>query len=229
MPTERPGVPALIIFDFDGVVADSEAIAAQGGAEFLTSIGHPTSVEDAMRMFLGRNHVDTVAAMEQYIGRKLPASYETTHRAQIRAKMRTEVGPIPGVAAFLDAHAPIPKCVASSSGVAWLDHCTDKFGFRHHFGPNLFSATLVAKGKPAPDIYLHAASAMGATPSRCLVIEDSPTGVKSGVAAGMYVIGFLGGSHVRAGHADKLRAAGAATTARTYDEVAAHIKNAALR
>jgi HAD superfamily hydrolase (TIGR01509 family) len=218
--------PALIVFDFDGVVADSETIAAESEADFLTSIGHPTSPEDAMRMFLGKNHTDTMLAMARYIGRKVPEHYETTHRDRVRAKMRDEVTPIPGIAAFLDTHTHVPKCVASSSSRQWLDHCVDKFELRPHFGDNLFSASLVANGKPAPDLYWHAAGAMGAAVPDTLVIEDSPTGVTGGVAAGMYVIGFLGGSHIRPGHADKLRAAGAHAIAETFDEVSALIARA---
>jgi HAD superfamily hydrolase (TIGR01509 family) len=217
------GTPALIIFDFDGVIADSETISNQSVADYLTSIGHPTSLDEAMLLFMGKHHADTVAAMEHYIGRKLPEDYATTHRDRVRVKMRANVMPVFGIEAFLDAHTHSPKCVASSSTRGWLDHCVDKFSLRHHFAGNLFSATLVANGKPAPDIYWHAAREMGAAPADTVVLEDSPTGVKGGVAAGMHVIGFLGGTHIRPGHADKLRAAGAHAIAETFDEVAAMI------
>ena len=212
--------PALLIFDFDGVVADSETIANQALADYLTSIGHPTTLDDAMRLFMGKRHADTLAAIVRYIGRPIPDSFETDYRANVRVVMRRDVQPIPGVAAFLDQHLHLPKCVASSSSREWLDHCVDRFGFRHAFGDNLFSATLVANGKPAPDIYLLAAREMKATPPTTIVIEDSPTGVQGAVAAGMTVIGFLGGSHIRTGHADKLRTAGAHTIAADFDEVA---------
>lgn len=214
------GMSALLIFDFDGVVADSETIANQALADYLTSIGHPTSLDEAMRLFMGKRHADTLAAIVHYIGRPIPDSFETDYRANVRVVMRRDVQPIPGVAAFLDRHADLPKCVASSSSREWLDHCVDRFGFRPAFGDNLFSATLVANGKPAPDIFLLAADRMRAAPAATIVIEDSPTGVQGAVAAGMTVIGFLGGSHVRAGHADKLRAAGAHTIAEDFDEVA---------
>jgi HAD superfamily hydrolase (TIGR01509 family) len=223
LPARTWGAPALIIFDFDGVVADSETLSNQSVADYLTSIGHPTSLDEAMMLFLGKHHEDTVAAMERYIGRPLPADFATAHRDRVRVKMRAEVGPIPGVDMFLDAHTHLPKCIASSSTRGWLDHCVDKFGFRPHFADNLFSATLVANGKPAPDIYWHAAREMGAAPADTVVLEDSPTGVKGGVAAGMHVIGFLGGSHIRPGHADKLRGAGAHAIAETFEEVTAMI------
>jgi HAD superfamily hydrolase (TIGR01509 family) len=216
----RSSAPTLLIFDFDGVVADSETIANQALADYLSSIGQPTSLDDSMRLFMGKRHADTLAAIVRYIGRPIPDSFETDYRANVRVVMRRDVQPIPGVAAFLDQHPHVPKCVASSSSREWLDHCVDRFGFRPAFGDNLFSATLVTNGKPAPDIYLLAADRMRATPPTTIVIEDSPTGVQGAVAAGMMVIGFLGGSHIRPGHADKLRAAGAHAIAEDFDEVA---------
>ncbi|MEQ1615480.1 MAG: HAD family phosphatase [Hyphomicrobiaceae bacterium] len=222
MPIDNRAQPAglsLLIFDFDGVVADSETIANQALADYLSSIGHPTSLDDAMRLFMGKRHADTLAAIVRYIGRPIPDNFETDYRAKIRVTMRREVQPISGVAAFLDRHHHVSKCVASSSSREWLDHCVDRFGFRPAFGNNLFSATLVANGKPAPDIYLLAAREMNATPPTTIVIEDSPTGVLGAVAAGMTVIGFLGGSHIRAGHADKLRTAGAHAIAENFEEV----------
>jgi HAD superfamily hydrolase (TIGR01509 family) len=220
------GTPDLLIFDFDGVVADSETIANQQLAKYLTGLGHPTSLDEAMRLFMGKRHVDTLSAIETYIGRPIPDDYEETHRAETRVVMRAQVQPISGVRAFLERPAAFKRCVASSSGPEWLDHCVDAFGFRHAFGRNLFSATRVANGKPAPDIFLLAAREMGVKPSDAIVIEDSPTGVRGGIAAGCRVIGFLGGSHIRDGHADKLLAAGAHAIAHDYDEVA-HLIGAA--
>lgn len=217
----------LLIFDFDGVVADSETIANQGLADYLTAIGHPTTLEDSMRMFMGKRHADTLAAIERYTGRPLAEDFETAYRAKVRAVMRATVQPVAGVDGFLARHRGVAKCVASSSSREWLDHCVDKFGFRADFGDNLFSATLVTNGKPAPDIYLLAAERMQARPAATVVIEDSPTGVQGGVAAGMTVIGFLGASHVRPGHADKLKAAGAHHMAADFDEVSQVLKRIA--
>ncbi len=224
LPDERNpqgGPPALLIFDFDGVVADSETIANQALADYLSSIGHPTTLEDSMRLFMGKRHADTLAAIIRYIERPIPDDFESAYRAKVRSTMRANVAPVPGVEDFLGRHGHVQKCVASSSSREWLDHCVDKFGFRPAFGDNLFSATLVANGKPAPDIYLHAAQTMRAEPTAVVVIEDSATGVRGGVAAGMKVIGFLGGSHIRPGHADKLREAGAHAIAESFDEVEA--------
>lgn len=212
--------PRLIIFDFDGVVADSETIANANLAAYLTELGRPTTFEDCLREFVGKRHEDMLKAVDRWLGRPRPPTFSEGLRARSREKMRNEVQPVAGVAAFLATIPQHPKCVASSSSYDWLDHCVDKFGFRTHFERNLFSATEVANGKPAPDIFLLAAARMGVEAGECLVIEDSPTGVLGARAAGMRTIGFLGGSHVRPGLAERLEAAGAVATARTYDEVA---------
>ena len=227
-PAEKYARP-LLILDFDGVVADSEVIANQSLADYLTSIGHPTSLDEAIGMFMGRRHADTLAAIVRYIGRELPPSFEAEHRGRVHAVMRGTVEPVPGVEAFLSRTADVSKCVASSSSREWLDHCVDRFGFRQSFEDNLFSATLVANGKPAPDIFLHAANAMGSAPEATVVVEDSVAGVRGALAAGMTVIGFLGGSHVRPGHADQLRDAGAHVLAEDFLEVEAQIRAHARR
>lgn len=211
----------LIIFDFDGVVADSETIANELLAESVTALGKPTSIDDSIRLFMGKRWEDCKSAVVEWIGQPLPEHFEETHRQRTREVMRRDVGPVGGVQAFLDGHRHLARCVASSSSREWLDHCVDKFGFREHFGDNLFSATQVANGKPAPDIFHLAARSMEIAPQACLVIEDSPSGVQGARAAGMTVIGFLGASHIRDGHAERLMAAGAHELARSYDEVAA--------
>jgi HAD superfamily hydrolase (TIGR01509 family) len=206
----------LLIFDFDGVVADSERLANQLLAEYLTGLGRPTTLEESMREFMGRRAEDVAAAAERWLGGAPRPTFTEDYRAYSRDRMRTEVGPVSGVGGFLEAHAHLARCVASSSSPPWLDHCVDKFGFRPHFGANLFSATLVANGKPAPDIFLFAASAMQVRPERTLVIEDSPAGVQGARAAGMTVVGFLGGSHIRDGDQARLEAAGAHHLAADY-------------
>ncbi len=211
----------LIIFDFDGVVADSETIANALLAESVTALGKPTTVDDSIRLFMGKRWEDCKTAVVEWVGQPLPAHFEETHRRRTREVMRRDVGPVDGIAGFLDAHGDLARCVASSSSREWLDHCVDKFGFRHHFGSNLFSATQVPNGKPAPDIFHLAARTMGAVPEACLVIEDSASGVQGARAAGMTVVGFLGASHIRDGHGERLLAAGAHELARSFDDVAA--------
>jgi len=209
----------LIIFDFDGVVADSESIANELLAESVTALGKPTTMDDSIRLFMGKRWEDCKTAVVEWTGAPLPPQFEDTHRQRTREVMRRDVGPVAGVADFLAAHGHLARCVASSSSREWLDHCVDKFGLRHHFGDNLFSATRVANGKPAPDIFHLAADTMAVAPEKCLVIEDSPSGVLGARAAGMTVIGFLGASHIRDGHAERLTVAGAHELARSYDDV----------
>jgi HAD superfamily hydrolase (TIGR01509 family) len=213
-------VPELIVFDCDGVVADSETLANQLLAESISRIGRPTTLEDSIRLFMGKRWEDCKLAIIDWTGEPLPPSFEADHRALSRGRMRSEVGSVPGLEAFLMAHRSFRKCVASSSEHTWLNHCVDKFGLRPHFGLNLFSATEVANGKPAPDVFLYAARRMGVSPEACLVLEDSPSGITGAVAAGMTAVGFLGGSHVLDGHAEQLRLAGAHYLARNFAEVA---------
>lgn len=218
-PDAPQAAPHLIIFDFDGVVADSELLANRLLAESITAIGTPTTLDDSIRLFMGKRWEDSKRAIVDWTGSPLPQGFEERHRARSRGPMRTEVGPVPGVVRFLEATAHHARCVASSSSRDWLDHCVDKFELRHHFGQNLFSATEVQNGKPAPDIFLHAAARMRAHPDICVVLEDSPSGVLGARAAGMTVIGFLGGSHVRDGHRERLLAAGAHHVAESYEAV----------
>jgi HAD superfamily hydrolase (TIGR01509 family) len=213
--------PGLLIFDFDGVVADSETLANTLLADSITTgLGKPTSLDDSIRLFMGKRWEDCRQAIVEWVGAPLPEGFEETHRSRSKSVMRRDVGPVAGLEVFLDAHVHLPRCVASSSSHEWLDHCVDKFGVRQHFGRSLYSATEVPNGKPAPDIFFHAARSMGVSPEACIVLEDSPAGVMGARAAGMTVIGFLGASHIRDGHAELLSAAGAHHLAEDYCAVA---------
>ena len=218
LPTNAP--PQLIILDFDGVVADSELLSNTLLAEFLSKEGLPTTVEQAMARYMGRRWPDNQIRIREHFGRPLPDDFFQRYHNYENGLMRREVQPVAGVTQLLEANPERHFCIASSSSVNWLDHGVDKFGLRSHLGRNLFSGTEVANGKPAPDIFLLAASRMGVEPRQCSVIEDSPAGVQGAVAAGMTVIGFLGGAHVRDGHGDRLVTAGAHALARNYGEVA---------
>ena len=222
-----PSRSRLLILDFDGVVADSETIANVLLAQSISEIGVPTTIDDCIRLFMGKRWEDSKQAIVEWIGSPLPVDFEDRHRTRSRLAMRRDVGPVAGIAAFLDGHRHLERCVASSSSPEWLDHCVDKFGLRAHFGANLFSATKVANGKPAPDIFLLAADSMRVAPDACIVVEDSPSGVIGARAAGMTVIGFLGASHIRDGHAERLAAAGAHHLATDYAEVARLIRTLA--
>lgn len=213
--------PELLILDFDGVVADSETLANSLLADSISAgLGKPTTIDDSIRLFMGKRWEDCRRAIVEWTGSPLPEGFEETHRARSKTIMRRDVGPVAGVEGFLDAHGHLRRCVASSSSREWLHHCVDKFGVRHHFGDRLFSATEVENGKPAPDIFFHAARSMGTAPEACIVIEDSTSGVAGARAAGMTVIGFLGASHIREGHAERLVGAGADHLAEDFDAVA---------
>ncbi len=211
----------LLIFDFDGVIADSEVLANAVLAEELTALGHPTSLDDALHRYMGRRWEDCVVAIEAHTGTALPPGFRDRCASAIQARTVSDIAPVAGVADYLDTLGVRPRCVASSSSLNWLSTNLDRFGLAHHFGDNLFSATVhVTRGKPHPDLFLHAASTLAADPGRAIVIEDSVAGVTAGVAAGMTVIGLCAGSHAGGGYAERLQATGAHHTARSYAELA---------
>jgi HAD superfamily hydrolase (TIGR01509 family) len=209
----------LIIFDFDGVIADSELLANELLAETLTEYGRPTTREDSMRLFMGRRWTDNLARIAEHLGRPLPADFEERHRARARPRMLAEVQPVTGAIDFIGGLGGTRACIASSSSVEWLTHTTQRFGLADRFDGALFSAAGLARGKPAPDIFLHAAERMGADPARTVVIEDSQAGIEAARAAGMTAVGLLAGTHIGPGHAEALAAAGAHHAVGSYAEL----------
>ena len=198
----------LIIFDCDGVLVDSEIVSFEAEAEVFGEIGIPLTAQDLLGRFLGMSSASMFAVIEHERGITLPPDFaERAARRTLEAFDR-RLKPIPGIAQLL-AGLPDRKCVASSSEPARIRHSLTLAGILHHFEPHIFSATQVKHGKPAPDLFLFAAESMGASPKRCLVIEDSVAGITAARAAGMTVLGFTGGSHCLDGHGEKLRAAGA--------------------
>ncbi len=198
----------LIIFDCDGVLVDSEVLASRAVAEALAAIGHPAAVESVTERFLGMSDQDMYAALERERGAALPADFDAQMNRLATALFERELRPMRGLESALAALAE-PRCVASSSAPAMLARKLAWTDLAPWFGDAVFSTAAVARGKPAPDIFLHAAGRMGATPARALVIEDSPLGIAAAKAAGMIAFGFTGGSHCRAGHGERLAAAGA--------------------
>lgn len=208
-----------IIFDFDGVIADSERLSNLVLAEALTELGHPTSLEQAVDLYIGLNWRDTIAVIEAEIGRPLPDGFRAGTKAAFERRME-EVTAVAGVVDFLASLPPMPKAVASSSPTHWLRGSLERFGLAHHFGDRLYSAAEhVERGKPHPDIYLHAARALGAEPGRVLVIEDTAPGARAGKAAGMTVVGLCAGLHCGPGYGDRIRKAGADHVVGSYAEV----------
>jgi HAD superfamily hydrolase (TIGR01509 family) len=211
--------PRLVIFDCDGVLIDSEMIACRADAALLTELGFPTSVEDVLDRYVGLSAKVLIADIEARHGRVLPAEFPGLLRARIEAAFEHELKPMAGVETLLQS-LHLPRCVASSSSLPRLAHALSLVRLRDHFHPHIFSATQVANGKPAPDLFLFAAREMGVAPRDCAVVEDSVAGVRAGVAAGMRVIGFVGGSHCRDGHAARLTAAGAVEIACSMPDLA---------
>ena len=200
--------PELIIFDCDGVLIDSEVIACRADSACLAELGIAMSAEEILERYLGISAAVMCADIERRQGCVLPADFADTLRVRVAAAFESELVPMPGVEALL-ATMSQRRCVASSSAPERLRHSLKLSGLLDRFEPYVFSATQVARGKPAPDLFLFAAASMQVGPAGCVVIEDSVPGVQAAVAAGMRAIGFIGGGHCRPEHGERLRAAGA--------------------
>jgi HAD superfamily hydrolase (TIGR01509 family) len=208
MPISPSSSPALLIFDCDGVLIDSEPIAGQLCVTMLAELGHKIELATFQRLATGRSRVQWMAALGQYFGRPLPGDFPDRLADRLRDAFDAALQPMPGIEAALAA-IDLPRCVASSSDPSRLRHTLGLTGLWPLFAPHVFSAAEVARGKPAPDLFLHAARRLGIAPEATIVIEDSEAGVLAGVAAGMTVLGFVGGGHCSPEHAATLRAAGA--------------------
>jgi HAD superfamily hydrolase (TIGR01509 family) len=216
----------LVIFDCDGVLVDSEPLAARGYDEILGEIGvkiPPGVLEDA----IGLKQADILARIEAASGRTIPPEVVAQLWPRTRELFEAELQSTVGLREFLDA-LTLARCVASSSHVERIRLSLALTGLADYFGDAVFSTQMVARGKPAPDIFLYAARRMGAEPTRCLVIEDSAPGVQGAVAAGMRAIGFLGGRHIRPGHGERLREAGADFLAESWSDVNRLLANEGL-
>jgi len=200
--------PQLVVFDFDGVLVDSEVLSNQVLASVLTALGYPLSPAESHRRFTGLNVRAVRDAVEADQGRALASEFEAMVREQAHARMATELRMVAGADALL-RELDGPRCIASNSGPLWIELGLRATGLDAFFRPEIrFSAAQVARGKPAPDLFLHAAAAMRIDPAACVVIEDSVHGVNGALAAGMRVLGFTGASHIEDGHAAVLLRAG---------------------
>jgi HAD superfamily hydrolase (TIGR01509 family) len=182
----------LVIFDNDGVLVDSEVLANTVLAELLTEHGLPCTLEESVRDFLGGTLARVHAAYAERTGRRLPDDFDGRYYERVFAGFRSGLRPVPGVVGVLDEldAAGVGYCVASSGSHQRIRLAHEQAGFAGRFAGRTFSADDVAHGKPAPDLFLHAAGALGVPPDRCAVIEDSPLGVAAARAAGMAVYGF---------------------------------------
>ncbi len=207
----------LTIFDCDGVLVDSELIALSELSVLMGEHGAPMSVAECQDAFMGMTNADIVRAIERRIGLPLPGEGPRL-RLRMLERFKRELRPIPGIIDVLARHDGA-RCVASSSDRARIELTLALTGLAPFFGGNVFSGTEVARGKPAPDLFLHAAASMGVSPAACIVVEDSVMGVRAAVAAGMPVVGFIGGAHANEGFEARLHAAGASRVIATMAEL----------
>ena len=192
----------LVIFDCDGVLIDSEIISARMLIAELARLGLDIDLAYVAQHFLGRSYPVVMEKLRREFGLALPAEFEEAYRERLLAAFQSELRVMPHVRGVLDRLA-VPFCVATSSSPRRAAMSLEVAGLGHLVGPRLFTASQVANGKPAPDLFLFAASAMQVAPARTLVIEDSLTGVRAARAAGMAVWRFVGGSHMAGFAADE--------------------------
>jgi HAD superfamily hydrolase (TIGR01509 family) len=188
--------PDLVIFDCDGVLVDSEPIANRVLAEHLSRAGLPTTYDDSVATYIGLSLGSVLKLAEERHGRRLPPDFVDTLQAETYAAFERELRPVAGVIEALDA-LPFPTCVASSGAHDKMRLTLGVTGLWPRFAGRIFSSAEVARGKPYPDLFLHAAARMGADPAACVVVEDSRFGVQAARAAGMAVLGYVGGATSR--------------------------------
>lgn len=211
-----------IIFDFDGVLLESEFEGNRMLAELLTGMGHPTSIAEAVEHYTGLAGSAFIDAVESRIGRELPPEFHEATRALRDKSLREGIAAVAGAVEFVRAlPRELPKAVASSSSTRWVRTHLAHLGINLAFEPHIYSGREhVERGKPAPDLYLHAASELGIAIERTVVLEDSKVGATGALASGATVIGLAAGRHCFDGHAETLRAVGVTNIAGSFDEVA---------
>jgi len=183
---------SLVIFDCDGVLVDTERIAVRIDVAVLAELGWKMSEAEVIERFMGKSDDAMTREIEAHTGRKLPEGWEAPFRHLYREAFAAELTPVPGVVEALDA-ITLPTCVASSGTHEKIRYTLGLTGLYDRFAGRIFSVDDVRRGKPAPDLFLHAAGRMGAVPERCAVVEDSPYGVQAARAAGMRAFGYAGG------------------------------------
>jgi len=212
---------AAIIFDFDGVIADSEVRANRSLAESLTGIGMPATYEECLRDYYGHNWQETERRIVARFGRPLPPDFRERHRERARSHFMEGFQAVKGAGEFIAGLGALPRAIASSSRKEYIEWALEVFGLDRHFGRHIYSAEGWARGKPHPDIYLAAAKGLGIDPLCCLAIEDSPTGAQAALPAGMTVVGFCGASHILdpGAHGEALKDVGVHHLAFAFDDI----------
>lgn len=179
----------LVIFDCDGVLVDSEPIANRVFCAMLNELGLAVTLEDMFERFVGLSMPQCMELVTDMLGSAAPEDFVRTLNSRTDAALKGNVTAVPGVAEVLAA-IEVPYCVASSSSHDKIRLMLATTGLLERFEDKIYSVTDVAHPKPAPDVFLHAARSMAARPAHCVVVEDTPTGVRAGVAAGMHVLGY---------------------------------------
>ncbi|MCB5272727.1 6-phosphogluconate phosphatase [Arthrobacter sp. SO5] len=193
--TSSPSSPdpfELVVFDCDGVLVDSEVISVRVDQLVLADLGWELELGEIVERFVGRSESDFIAAIEEQLGIALEEGWDRKYEPWYRAAFERDLAAVDGVVEALDGLG-LPHCVASSGSHAKMQHTLGRTGLLHRFEGRIFSATEVRNGKPAPDLFLHAAGTLGAEPERCAVVEDSAYGVQAARAAGMHVFAYAGG------------------------------------
>lgn len=219
--------PDLVIFDCDGVLIDSEILYCKIDAEEFTRAGYPIDPVAFARKFVGISFDKTLKIAAKEMGRPFPEEVAERVNARVAEVIPQELTAVKGIASLLD-RIGIPVCVASNTATDRLRWNLEIAGLLRRFDPHVYSAKMVARGKPAPDLFLHAAKQFDVAPERCLVIEDSTVGVGAAVAAGMPVLGFVGGQHCWPELGDQLRVAGAFDVASTCEDIHSVLEKAGL-
>ncbi|WP_134323388.1 HAD family hydrolase [Cumulibacter soli] len=217
----------LAIFDCDGVLVDSEMLACQAQSDSLRERGFDLSADDVAARYIGISSADMRTDLERRFARGLPADHEERAAARLRNLFVSQLRAIPGIPDVLDVvkSMGIASCIASGSALDRIALALKVTGLASRFDGPVYSATMVGRGKPAPDLFLYAAAEMGYEPGECIVIEDSVPGVQAACAAGMPVIGFSGASHCGPGHAARLRDAGAEEVAGDSAQLTAKLRD----
>ncbi len=199
----------LVIFDCDGVLVDSERLTVVVEARMLTEMGWPISVEEVVRRFVGGSSEAMLAEIERHLGADLTAEFDRRSSDEIVAAFHAELQPVDGVRPLVEAlhRRGVATCVASSGSHRKMELTLGLTGLMPLFHGRVYSASEVERGKPWPDLFLHAAAAMGVDAGRCVVVEDSVNGASAAAAAGMTCYGFAGGLTP----SDELAATGAIT------------------
>jgi HAD superfamily hydrolase (TIGR01509 family) len=197
----RPAMPGLqparqhfelVVFDCDGVLVDSEVIAVRVDQRVLADLGWELELEEIVERFVGRSEASFIASIEQHLGIELADGWDRKYEPWYRTAFERGLVAVDGIHDALD-RLTLPHCVASSGSHAKMQRTLGQTALLDRFDGRIFSATEVARGKPAPDLFLHAARSLGTAPERCVVVEDSAYGVQAARAAGMHVLAYAGG------------------------------------